>query len=315
MTGIEAAADAVTGGLFGRAVEPAAGAARHGQHGARCLNCGTALIGKHCHACGQSAHVHRTVGAIGHELAHGVFHFEGKIWRTLPMLAFRPGELTRRYVAGERARFTSPLAIFLFSVFLLFAIVANLPGWHIGDADLLKPGLSQGVSDARENLTVELKKADETIAKAQKGIAKERASDEPDTGDIADYQNRIETATAARAKLAAAVRAMPSSNGDDVKIRTSFNDGGWLERTFEHAKKNPQLVLYKIKMSAYKYSWALIPLSVPFLWLLFPFSRRFGFYDHAGVRDLLAKLHVAARHRLGSPRHAWRADVAAHDRW
>ena len=36
-----------------------------------------------------------------------------------------------------------------------------------------------------------------------------------------------------------------------------------------------------MKSSAYKYSWALIPLSVPFLWLLFPFSRRFSVYDHA----------------------------------
>ncbi len=28
--------------------------------------------------------------AIGHEILHGVFHFEGKLWRTLPMLAWRP---------------------------------------------------------------------------------------------------------------------------------------------------------------------------------------------------------------------------------
>lgn len=93
------------GGLTARAVEPRAGESAHGSDHGLCISCGTRLVGEHCHACGQSGHVHRTVGAIGHELAHGVFHFEGKIWRTLPMLAFRPGELTRRYVAGERARF------------------------------------------------------------------------------------------------------------------------------------------------------------------------------------------------------------------
>ncbi len=27
-------------------------------------------------------------------------------------------------------------------------------------------------------------------------------------------------------------------------------------------------------------SWLLIPLSLPFMWLLFPFSRRFRLYDH-----------------------------------
>ena len=33
-------------------------------------------------------------------------------------------------------------------------------------------------------------------------------------------------------------------------------------------------------MHAYKYSWLLIPISVPFVWLLFPFNRRFPIYDH-----------------------------------
>jgi len=46
------------------------------------------------------------------------------------------------------------------------------------------------------------------------------------------------------------------------------------------AKENPQLVFYKIKTNAYKFSWALIPISVPFVWLLFPFSSRFRLYDH-----------------------------------
>ena len=35
---------------------------------------------------------------------HGVLHFEGKIWHTLPLLAWRPGELTRRYIDGQRAQ-------------------------------------------------------------------------------------------------------------------------------------------------------------------------------------------------------------------
>ena len=39
-------------------------------------------------------------------------------------------------------------------------------------------------------------------------------------------------------------------------------------------------MFYKIKTNAYKFSWALIPISIPFIWLLFPFSRRFKLYDH-----------------------------------
>ena len=279
MTGIEAAADAVTGGLIGSAVEPAAGAAHHGAHGRRCLNCGTALIGEHCHACGQTAHVHRSVGAIGHEIAHGVFHFEGKMPRTLPMLVFRPGELTRRYVAGERARFVSPLAIFLFSVFLLFAIVANLPGWHIGDTDFLKPGFQQNLVATRAKLTNQLKEADATIADARKEIAEERADETPDAERIAKYEKRIAATQEARSGLLTAIKVLPTGDGDQIEHKSTGSN--WFEQKFEHARENPQLVLYKMKSSAYKYSWALIPLSVPFLWLLFPFSRRFGLYDHA----------------------------------
>ena len=36
----------------------------------------------------------------------------------------------------------------------------------------------------------------------------------------------------------------------------------------------------KIQEAASKYSWLLIPISVPFLWLLFPFRRRHNLYDH-----------------------------------
>lgn len=279
--GFESAADAVSGGLIGRAVEPRAGETHGPGASALCLNCGTALIGEHCHTCGQSAHVHRTVGAIGHEIAHGVFHFEGKIWRTLPMLALHPGDLTRRYVAGERARFVSPLAIFLFSVFLMFAIVANLPGWHFGDAELMKPGVAAGVMEARTKLAKESGLAGKALIEARRTLAKERADAEPDPERIAKFEKRVATAAKAQDDLANAANALPISTKLDIADDTPSSSDTWLEQRFRHARENPQLVLYKMKMSAYKYSWALIPLSVPLLWLLFPFSRRFGLYDHA----------------------------------
>ena len=127
MSGMEGLGEAVTGGMLARAVEPEAGEHKESEPG-NCLNCGAALQGPYCHQCGQQGHVHRTLIAFWHDLAHGVLHFEGKIWRTLPMLAWRPGELTRRYVDGERARFVSPMALFLFSVFLMFAVFGTIGG-------------------------------------------------------------------------------------------------------------------------------------------------------------------------------------------
>ena len=46
-------------------------------------------------------------------------------------------------------------------------------------------------------------------------------------------------------------------------------------------RANPGLMLYKMQANFYKFSWLLIPLSIPFVWLLFAWKRRFRAYDHA----------------------------------
>ena len=45
--------------------------------------------------------------------------------------------------------------------------------------------------------------------------------------------------------------------------------------------ENPSLALYKIKTNGYKFSWALVPLSLPFMWLMFLGRRDVRMYDHA----------------------------------
>lgn len=187
-------------------------------HDALCANCSTPLIASHCHNCGQAAHIHSSLSAIFHEFVHGVMHFEGQFWNSLPLLAWKPGELTRRYINGERKRFMSPIALFLLAVFCTYAI------------------FSIGGSHVHENTIIEKNVNETTVQEAGQDI--ERATVNLDTG------NR---------QLNAAI---------------------------EQIKKNPQLVFYKVQANAYKFAWALIPLSLPFLWLLFPFSRRFRLYDH-----------------------------------
>ena len=55
---------------------------------------------------------------------------------------------------------------------------------------------------------------------------------------------------------------------------------GWIRPFIENARDNPDVVSLKIQEAASKYSWLLIPISVPFLWMLFPFQRRYNTYDH-----------------------------------
>lgn len=256
----EAVGEVVTGAMVGRAVEPKAGevGADGHTHERNCLNCGAALAGEFCHACGQHAHVHRTLTSFFHDLLHGLLHFEGKIWNTLPLLVWKPGELTRRYIDGERAKFVSPIALFLFSIFLMFAAVSLLGG--VG-------GLP---------------------AEAKQGLQEELRSDQRKLGELEAQRDAAEKAGQPTAKLnerigdlkdeIRAIEGVRSGNIDDMGIETKVP--GWIGDSVSKAARNPELVAYKLKTNAYKFSWMIIPLSVPFVWLLFPFSRRFRLYDH-----------------------------------
>lgn len=267
--GIEAAGDIATGALIGRAVEPHAGEGHGGgaAHGI-CLNCGNALIGEFCHACGQAGHVHRSLASIGHDLLHGVFHFEGKIWRTLPMLVAHPGALTRRYIAGERARFVSPLALFLFSVFLMFASI------HTFDGDIAPPG-----AVSPEKRQAQIAEIDAQLDKARIELKKAEAAHRNDgipDGDLIAARAVVSSLATTKQGLVLGTDAVP-----DVKFRSKLGLAPLLEHGIKKAKANPGLALYKLQSSAYKYSWALIPISVPFVALLFLWRRRYQLYDHA----------------------------------
>ena len=272
---VEAVGTTATGGLVARTLEPtASGAAGHAPAGhtqeKSCLNCGTPLLGPHCHCCGQRAHVHRTLGAFAHDLLHGVLHFEGKTWRTLPLLVWQPGRLTREYIDGKRASYVSPIALFLFVVFLSFAAFNVLGS---GDtAAVSADGIEKAEKTYDEN-RAELSNLRKEKAALPPADEKRRAVIDRRIADLEEDQEGLEILV----------------GGDGENFRREIAEGfketslpveGPLAETIRQVRSNPQLAIYKAQTNAYKYSWMLIPLSVPFVWLLFAFKRRFGPYDH-----------------------------------
>ncbi len=260
------------GGMIARAIEPRAGEAGPDghTHETACLNCGTELLGSHCHACGQRGHIHKTIGAFLHDLVHGVFHFEGKVWHTLPMLAWRPGELTRRYIAGERARFVSPMALFLFSVFLMFAVfqlVGLSAPSDFGNVNIPTPGSAAQLDKQLDGL---------------KQARAELADDNPAAPIIDRQIEGVEDRIANEARAARGEKEVLAES-DDGKSRITAQRTGWafLDHGIDKWRENPSLMAYKLQANSYKFSWLLIPLSVPFVWLMFAWRRRFGAYDHA----------------------------------
>jgi hypothetical protein len=357
---IEAAGGFATAALAAGAIEGGAPQSRPQPHAA-CANCGEQLRGAYCHACGQSAHVHRSLGHVLEEFLHGILHFDAKAWRTLPQLVIRPGTLTRDYVHGRRVRHLSPLALFLFTIFLTFFVFAVSGG--VDEELARRPTVAElqgAASQARASVTqaqaaLEMRQAE--LAKTPPGQARDIAQDGIEearaalleqqqaavTADtrLAEAETRQKNLELARADLTKQ-RAAAEAKGDaeavtavdallksvnnaletgaatprvevvtaqdgevSIKIDPRTSDKGGRETVFETIRRahmegqltiqtgnpylnkkilakleNPELAWYKIQNAAYKFSFILVPLSLPFLALLFLFKRGVTLYDH-----------------------------------
>jgi hypothetical protein len=88
-----------------------------------CLNCGTTLSGQYCGNCGQRARSRLiSIWELVREAFGDLFELDSRLWRTLVPLVFRPGQLTRDYLRGRRARFMPPFRMYLVLSVLFFLI-------------------------------------------------------------------------------------------------------------------------------------------------------------------------------------------------
>ena len=90
----------------------------------RCDNCGAAVSGRYCAACGQRLEppVH-TLWHFTRAATEDLTHADSRLWRTLGALLLRPGHLTGEFLAGRRARYLPPVRLYLVIsvVFFLWA--------------------------------------------------------------------------------------------------------------------------------------------------------------------------------------------------
>jgi hypothetical protein len=93
-----------------------------------CGNCGASLGGAFCHDCGQKASgPDVSLHQFFHEACEEFAHVDGKIVQTLRLLLTKPGLLTKEFLAGRRARYISPLRVYLTCSVLFFALAAWVP--------------------------------------------------------------------------------------------------------------------------------------------------------------------------------------------
>ena len=174
-----------------------------------CSNCSAPLQGPYCAQCGQKDTGSRpSVGHLIHEASVDLSHADARIWRTLGLLLLRPGELPRRYMAGQRASYLPPLRLYLSSSLLFFMLASALGG-------------SPSLIDADSQMQVqqdELREALSAIDSSLEAEAVNLPGNEPE-GSVSGAATELQAADSTQAPAEAGrteSAAAPPANSDGV---------------------------------------------------------------------------------------------------
>jgi len=125
---------------------------------AACVSCGRPLAGQnYCSHCGEEILDARKLTLsyfLTHSVLHELLNVDGKIWRTLKLLLFRPGFLAREYAAGRRRPYVGPVRILIVAIILYVLATQSGIGFalNIGPIKLstapapMSPGRSIGAT-------------------------------------------------------------------------------------------------------------------------------------------------------------------------
>lgn len=300
---LEAAGALATAGMVAGAIEgKEPGPAEEGV----CLNCGAKVEGRFCSACGQATHLNRTLGGVLEEFLHGLLHFDTKAWRTLPMVLFRPGTLTRNFVYGKRARYVSPLATFLLTIFFMFFAFSfvQAPVELAGTPQQRRAFVAEGVEESRAELLQAERELASAIAAPREGQP-EGLQERLARTEVRLAREELGRRETALARLDAAIAAQ--ARGEAPPAEEEIDGVGWtdgetwqdgvrrlaksddfvvvggfpeLNQRARRQLENPDLAVYRILEAASKFAFLLVPMSLPFIALLFLWKRGVTFYDH-----------------------------------
>jgi hypothetical protein len=87
-----------------------------------CGDCSAILAGPFCQQCGQRRFEDddRRLIPLLRDFFEDMSRLDGRWWRSLIALLFRPGVLSRAWLEGKRTRYAKPAALFLFANLLYF---------------------------------------------------------------------------------------------------------------------------------------------------------------------------------------------------
>lgn len=92
----------------------------------RCPNCNKKQkkSSKYCPKCGQRNTTHKvSFNILLGDLFREEFHLNNKTFRSIKLLLFKPGALTRAYIDGRKKSMLTPTKLFIWTGFLLIALL------------------------------------------------------------------------------------------------------------------------------------------------------------------------------------------------
>lgn len=90
-----------------------------------CLNCGAHIPDRYCPHCGQeNLEPRETVGHVVNHFFSDITHYDSKFLVTIRYLLFKPGFLTKEYLAGRRVSYLNPVRMYVFISAIFFIVLA-----------------------------------------------------------------------------------------------------------------------------------------------------------------------------------------------
>ncbi len=214
---IGAAHEAVTADAAAEEASPSGGGGQ-----SICANCSQALTGRYCSSCGQLADsFHRPLWSLITDGLDSLFSLEGRLFRTVPPLLFRPGRVSHAYLSGARARYMAPFRLFLFVSVIFFIVIFAAAGDITVSAP--SPPSEEELAELRSTMSdVENRTARAGIGAAITGLETSQSSDEQEgTLSFSDrFKCALRGALLPDDMASAECSALAASGDQDVEVDT-----------------------------------------------------------------------------------------------
>lgn len=234
-----------------------------------------------------------------------LFHLDGRLWRTLPPLFFRPGTLAKDYMSGKLARHVPSFRTFLVAL-LLFIFVSEGVTHHLAKEIEHK---TEEYAHALHDPAAVKAHGDELLKSAQADYTKETAAlQEEQVADLkeaasAEEKALVETSyakasattkaeydavaadpiQAATYDLEMKSRGMAVLDDEETSVRVFGHEEkgpGSLKAKINNALKNPEALMLTMFGWGHRLAVLLLPLMTLMLGVLYVYRKRFYLFDH-----------------------------------